>query len=408
MNHACNKQEYRRTIAACYSTGEANMMRITSRKGERGQSLPLLALSLVALIGLVGFGIDVGRIYAARTELTRALDAGALAGVQELPNMNNARSVAESYVFYNMPDAENIEALQEGSSSRLRVTATKRIDMSFLHLVGVGEVTVRQSAVAGLGTVPMDVVMAIDRTGSMGYPFDAACNQSSNNNGCPIVEARQAANALVDVLLAGSTNDNTLVGMAPFNWCWGTGECTPNSWVTNLTSNSTTLHNRINNLTPSSYTNVCEGLRQANAVLFGAGAHASPPAFKAIVLLSDGANTGSDDNTNSSCRGNPTGQTANECPGVSSGYSIDPKTNELAVEIFVVGLGLCSPASDKNSLCNPSMLGTSNTRRARNTLKCISSSLPGSNDHYFETDDPTQLTQIFENIARLLALRLLE
>jgi hypothetical protein len=38
----------------------------------------------------------------------------------------------------------------------------------------------------------------------------------------------------------------------------------------------------------------------------------------------------------------------------------------------------------------------------------VASSLPGTNDHYFETDDPTQLTTIFRNIARLLALRLLE
>jgi Flp pilus assembly protein TadG len=391
------------------------MMRIAGRRRERGQSLPLLALSLVALCAMVGFAIDVGRIYAARTELTRALDAGALAGVQELPNMSNARSVAQSYVAYNMPDAEDISATQEGGASRLRVTATKTVDMAFLQLVGVDEVTVRQSALAGLGTVAMDVVMAIDRTGSMGYPFDPACNSSSNNQGCPIVEARQAANALVDVLLAGSANGNTLVGMAPFNWCWGSGECTPPGWVTGLTSSASTLHNRINNLTPSSYTNVCEGLRQANTVLWGAGSHASPPAFKAIVLLSDGANTGSDTGTNSSCRGNPTGQTANECPGVASGASIDPKTNDLAtaikaqgVEIFVVGLGLCSPASDKSSLCNPTLLGSTDNKRARNTLKCIASSLPGSNDHYFETDDPTQLTAIFENIARLLALRLLE
>ena len=52
----------------------------TQRKGERGQTIALVAASLVALLGMAALSIDVVTLYVARGEAQRAADAAALAG----------------------------------------------------------------------------------------------------------------------------------------------------------------------------------------------------------------------------------------------------------------------------------------------------------------------------------------
>ncbi len=60
------------------------MNRPTSRQGERGQTILLVAISLVAMLGLSALAIDVVTLYVSRAEAQRAADSGALAGAQML------------------------------------------------------------------------------------------------------------------------------------------------------------------------------------------------------------------------------------------------------------------------------------------------------------------------------------
>ncbi|QCJ44030.1 hypothetical protein FAY30_20145 [Bacillus sp. S3] len=53
-------------------------------KEENGQSLVLVAVSIIALIGFAGLAIDGGRLYLAKSQLQKAVDAGALAGADVL------------------------------------------------------------------------------------------------------------------------------------------------------------------------------------------------------------------------------------------------------------------------------------------------------------------------------------
>lgn len=56
------------------------------KKRNRGQVLVFFAISLVVLIGLAAFGIDVGYMYSVRHDLQRCADAGALAGASRFIN----------------------------------------------------------------------------------------------------------------------------------------------------------------------------------------------------------------------------------------------------------------------------------------------------------------------------------
>ena len=54
----------------------------------------VVALALVALLGIAAFSIDVGYAYYAKRQLQSATDAAALAGAQDLPNGTTAIATA--------------------------------------------------------------------------------------------------------------------------------------------------------------------------------------------------------------------------------------------------------------------------------------------------------------------------
>jgi uncharacterized membrane protein len=55
------------------------------RKNERGQVFGITALSLVLLLGLTAFVLDVGSWYRTQRRLQGTADAAALAGAQNPP-----------------------------------------------------------------------------------------------------------------------------------------------------------------------------------------------------------------------------------------------------------------------------------------------------------------------------------
>lgn len=69
-------------------------------KNEKGQSLVLVALSIAVLIGLAGIVVDGGKLFTTKSELQKAVDAGALAGATMLiENMKEEQPL--NYVFAN-------------------------------------------------------------------------------------------------------------------------------------------------------------------------------------------------------------------------------------------------------------------------------------------------------------------
>lgn len=73
-------------------------------KREQGQILILFVLVLIVVMGFAAMVIDVGVLRNANQNLWNALDAGALAGAQELPaDANNARAIALAFADKNYP-----------------------------------------------------------------------------------------------------------------------------------------------------------------------------------------------------------------------------------------------------------------------------------------------------------------
>ncbi len=414
-------------------------------QNERAQILPIMALLLIVFIGLMGIAIDVGRIFIARTELSRAVDAAALAGVVELPNITNAHTKAATYITQNQSDA-SISFPITTDQYQIKIAGQRSVPMFFMGMFGFGSVAIHANATAGYGIVPLDVAMSLDATGSM----HSGCNSTETNTGgvCPIYEAKGAAKSFVNALLSGGAGSgNTIIGANAYRGCFNPpraqAACVTNSMTTNLSSNATTLTNGITNIyaiggpgqaTSGSGTNVCLGLKKANDVIMGPGHHTAPNTLRFIVILTDGDNVYNAGVSNQTSPQSPDAPCRPSSPTTADGdltsnCRSDTQTQEAKldaltkaeadalkaanVEIYIVAFSVCG-GIDTSLLTNPcNSIGSSGASYPDSTqdhrlLKCIATNTPGTNDHYFETATASALPGIFNRIAQAIAFRLVE
>ncbi len=158
-------------------------------RSVRGQILPLVVLMLIALLGIAAFAIDVGYAYYAKRQLQSATDAAALAGAQDLPNGTTAIATATSYAAANTPanlssfnftyqvKCTNTAVVATGcdaavNPNQLTVSGTASTNTWFAKLFGVNhfDVSAHANACSPCSSTPVDIVIAVDRTGSMCQP----------------------------------------------------------------------------------------------------------------------------------------------------------------------------------------------------------------------------------------------
>ncbi len=120
---------------------------------RKGSVLIIVAVALVALLGIAALVVDAGLLYYTKVALSNAADAGALAGVQRLPKYpDEAESVAEAYAINNGVDegGVTVEIMPDGST--IRVTTSKTVSLGFARVLGFSSTNVTASAKARVGT----------------------------------------------------------------------------------------------------------------------------------------------------------------------------------------------------------------------------------------------------------------
>ena len=175
-------------------------------RDERGQMLPMVAVSLVALLGFTGLVVDSGRAYVAYRQLQSATDAAALAAAQALPN-TTATNVAATYGgatgglnavsgLTNVKMVTGYPALKcltslglacvaPASANAVAVKQTGTLNMTFGAMVGFRSMTLTASATAAMrGAVagPYNVAIVVDTTQSMtDTDSSSSCNDTRIN-----------------------------------------------------------------------------------------------------------------------------------------------------------------------------------------------------------------------------------
>src|SRR5687767_13533112 len=111
---------------------------------ERG-SVVLAALSIIIFVSMAALVVDFGMLLVSRTELSKAVDAAALAGAQELPDKPSARTFAKRYVGLNVSparDAGPVSTVTFPASNIIRVRATMNPPAFFSKVMGFTDFTV--------------------------------------------------------------------------------------------------------------------------------------------------------------------------------------------------------------------------------------------------------------------------
>jgi hypothetical protein len=162
------------------------MPRLRSRlRAQHGQTLPLVVLAIVALLGITGLVVDVGLAVVTKRQLQASVDLGILSGAEALPNaaaaeadaLNHAQtnfdSLTHVHAGYNPTFVSSTGCVVAGCTAldKLSLTGNATSPTFFLKLFGFDHFNVSASGSAcgpcDASPVAYDVVVVLDRSYSM-------------------------------------------------------------------------------------------------------------------------------------------------------------------------------------------------------------------------------------------------
>jgi hypothetical protein len=408
---------------------------------QSGQTLPLVVVFMFTILIFAGLVIDLGNAYRVQHALQASADAAAAAGAGQLtmtypPNPGAATATALRYGSEpggtnpipgvpggNVNESVNVDcetqvgySCTNGYSNTVTVDETATVPTYLLKLLGFSTITLKAHAQAcsPCGGVPLDVMIVLDRTGSMGQynklpqakagimSFLSTMDPSMDNVGLAVLPPAPSAGAACTNVSSYFRSDpsgtysltNPAYTVVPLSSAYA-------SSVGNLNMSSP-LISTVNCVQAGGNTAYAEAVDAAYAELQKDG---RPTAQKAIVILSDGAaNTGpSQLPSTSPYRTTPCGQ------GVTSA-GIAKANKVLVYSIAYTAQGDSCWASVGSSVGGTTVTQFQNTPEpglygsiqnpANVALQNMAS--PGS-QYFYNVPNPTTLTGIFQRIASDLA-----
>ena len=146
-------------------------------RDERAATLPIMAAAIFPLAGLVGGGVDMGRMYLTKTRLQQACDAGALGGRKVMAagtwdaNGNAANTAALRFFDANFSTGDYGTGARTRAFSESGGTVTGNVSavvpMTIMRVFGKIEETILVRCSAQLKLPNTDVMFVLDLSGSM-------------------------------------------------------------------------------------------------------------------------------------------------------------------------------------------------------------------------------------------------
>jgi Flp pilus assembly protein TadG len=158
-----------------------------ARRNRSGQAIVIMALSMVAICGMLALAIDAGRLYFQRRLMQDAVDSGALAGAQSLvgtvaspngqPNYALYYAMDDTFAvfnqnpanndptssFYTSPINQTVTDTEGGytvtavaptgyDNKQVQVTVSFNATATFVQVLGFGQIAILATATAEAGT----------------------------------------------------------------------------------------------------------------------------------------------------------------------------------------------------------------------------------------------------------------
>jgi Flp pilus assembly protein TadG len=211
---------------------------LRSGRDESGQVFALVAISLVVLLAMTGLVLDVGHAYFVQRALQADADAAATAGATELPNAGVAVATAQSYSGSVGGKNERANVTEVATTATTKCLAqapcnpvnaivvrqSTQVKTFFARVVGIDSINVsaRATACSPCSARPLDIMLVLDRTGSMcwdhyGVP-DPSCTDLNNARAGILTFLRFMDPTLVRIGLAAfppATSPDTICSKPP-------------------------------------------------------------------------------------------------------------------------------------------------------------------------------------------------
>jgi Mg-chelatase subunit ChlD len=268
---------------------------------RRGQIVLLFAVTLVLVLGMVAFGVDVGFMMVRRTEVQRAVDAAVLAAADYLDEedveQDDVEQMARTYLEANglndqqlsddhldiefgrwLRDSYTFEPIGFDEANAIRIALNVEEGLFFGRVLQHQDFSFQTEAIAikNGGAPPRDVMMVIDCSGSM--------DDDGGSPPQPISAVKEAAIVLCD---AAQPDDH--IGLTVYNW---TDPALNNRQTgkleIGLTDDREAVKGLINTLHAghyASYTNIAGGIREGGETLRDT---ARTNVEKILIVLTDG------------------------------------------------------------------------------------------------------------------------
>ncbi|WP_296525769.1 TadE/TadG family type IV pilus assembly protein [Rhodoplanes sp.] len=176
-------------------------------RDRRASVVPLFALSIIPLTGLVGAAVDYSRAAAARSSMQAALDSTVLAVSKDASTLASGAIQTQAQTIFNAvfnrADVQSVAittAYTTGNGSQLVITGTGSVKTNFMGLMGFSELTVAASSTAVWGNTRLRVALVLDNTGSMAQSGKIDALKTASHN--LIAQLKNAARVPEDVYVA--------------------------------------------------------------------------------------------------------------------------------------------------------------------------------------------------------------
>ncbi|MDX6534202.1 MAG: hypothetical protein QOF68_1946 [Gaiellales bacterium] len=171
---------------------------------ERGQTLVLITVFMMSLLGAAALAVDVGQFYLTKRAVQAAADASALAGASQLPVSQSAATTAANAMYAKngkASDGVSVSiATKNTASDSVKVTATRATPGYFAKAFGIASANIQATATATIGSytayssttnvMPWGVMQG---TYVPGTSYTIYGDSSSSNNGALSVDVHSGS-----------------------------------------------------------------------------------------------------------------------------------------------------------------------------------------------------------------------
>lgn len=204
------------------------------RRNQAGNALAIVAASIVPIVGMLGGGLDMARIYLVRSRMQQACDASVLAGRKSMVGLTWNRSTDEAQArrFFqtNFPNGSlgtSAVDLNYAVDDLGNVTANAStvLPMTLMHVLGFDSKSVAVTCRAELQLPNTDVMFVLDTTGSM-----AETNPGDSTS--KIVSLRAAVQNFYQTLENARTSGSVIrYGFVPYSESVNVGLLLKRDWM---------------------------------------------------------------------------------------------------------------------------------------------------------------------------------